>query len=405
MGKNVLYISNVDLYSKFLPGVRIKIDGQRKAFLENGFNIDVLYPTKSSNVSIRLMTGEVVSFKGGRSVYVGKNVLKKLFKHVVIAWKGSINYAYCYDYIKSNDYSVIYLRFYFPGQDLIKFIEKIKRDLPHVIIFLEYPTQKVKELASVTLMGRMAYSFNESLIKKLNYNADYIISLTNTKELFGRPVVFMPNGFDTSNIRPVDVPQYSDTFIMLAVASDVIISHGFDKVIRGIHNYYKAGGQQKILFRLISNSLSKVLGDLKKMAKDLDVEHCISFEAPLDRDELIEVYKNVHIGVGTLAQHRIGLQENFSLKHREYGAFGLPFIMNHGDLHFNTSEYVYIEEGNDNPIDINAVLSFYFKIRENVKDYPSRFSESVKDRISWNNQMKGVFSIIREANESSSTAL
>src|SRR5690606_34077379 len=130
-----------------------------------------------------------------------------------------------------------------------------------------------------------------------------------------KPALFMPNGIALSEIEPVPVPAFTNQLVILGVASDINFYHGFDKVIKGLSLYAKTNSQVKILFRLISNPLSNNLTDLRILANESGVEELVSFESPKTRKELAEVYKQVHLGMGTLALHRVGLTDNYSLKH------------------------------------------------------------------------------------------
>lgn len=114
----------------------------------------------------------------------------------------------------------------------------------------------------------------------------------------------------------------------------------------------------------------------------------------MSQDQLIDVYKNAHLGIGTLALHRIGLIKNYSLKHREYAAFGLPFIMSIGDSHFEDTPFVMTFESNEDPLPVNEIVQFYENLREQKPHYPQEFRRSIENKLKWNVQMKDVFRVI-----------
>ncbi len=393
--KKILYITNVNIEGKYLQGVILKIKGQLKAFKDNGFDADLLYAGNNEKMILQTAEGKWKEFKGARQVN-SNNFFIKLISHFKVAWLGSINFQYCYDAIVNNRYDAVYLRFYLPGTGLIQFLTRFKQDRPSTKILLEYPTLNVTtEMKKRDWVGRITWFLNSNKVNQLNQQADYIITLTKDKSLFNKPAIFMANGMDMDAINPVPVPLLKNEIILLGVASDCAFYHGFDKVIKGISIYNKKQGYGiRVSFRIISNPLSKNVDYLKNLVKELGVEELVSFELPKSREELKEDYNKVHIGIGTLAMHRINMMDNYSLKHREYAAFGLPFIMSKGDDYFENSPFVFVVERDEEPIDLQQVVDFYRLLQKNYPDYPTDFRNSMENKISWNAQMKNVFAVI-----------
>ncbi len=394
--KKILYISNVNLDGPFLPGVIHKIVGQEKAFKNGGFEIDSLYPGDNKIVTIKKSNGEKLIFKGSRDAYTKGSFFSKLIQHYQISHFGSIDFSNCFSAIENANYDVIYLRFYLPGKDLIVFLEKIKKACANIIILLEYPTLNIKNLFSTNIVRRISYFMNRNRVQRLNRLADYLITLTKDKSLFGKPAIFMANGIAVDDIKPVEAPPFSHQIVLLGVASDCAFYHGFDKVIKGLSIYKKREYKVVVSFRVISNPLSKNVDYLKSIVKELDVEDLVSFELPKTREELTDEYRKVHIGMGTLALHRINLQDNYSLKHLEYAAFGLPFIMSKGDEHFEGSPFVLTIERDEEPLDIKQIVDFYCSLRRKYPCYPQEFRKSVEGHITWEAQLTNVFATINK---------
>lgn len=398
--KKILYITNVNLEGQYLPGVINKINGQLKAFTAGGFETAVLYPGNSKRLVFKKGNGGCLFFKGARMVDPHSSFFKKLVSHLKVVWSGSLCFDKCSNVIVNEKYDAVYLRFYLPGRDLIRFLKTLRKECPGTLLLLEYPTLNVvTEMKKRDKVSRISYYFNQKRIGLLNRLTDYIITLTKDEILFDKPVLQMPNGIELAGILPVSLPVFGNQLVLLGVASDCAFYHGFDKVIKGLAKYKTAGGSIKILFRVISNPLSRNVDELRALAKDLDVADMVSFELPKSREELAEEYSQVHIGMGTLALHRIGLMDNYSLKHREYAAFGLPFVMSKGDDHFEDSPFVMTVERDEEPLDIQAVLDFYTSLRSNYPDYPQAFRKSIENTITWEAQMKDIFAAINRGKE------
>lgn len=394
--KTVLYISNVDLNGRFIPGVIEKIRGQAAAFRRNGFSMDILYPTNEGVLVLEKEDGSKLAFKGANPFYTNKGLLHKLILHLRLAWVGNINFKYCEQTILEAGYDGIYIRFYLPGTGLIRFLKKVKSQKVKPLLLLEYPTLNVKQIIRNDLARRVNYFINEKRVRKLNQLADYIVTLTKDRQLFGRPALFMPNGLDLSRINVLDTPDLTNTVILLGVASDCAHYHGYDKVIRGMHAYKKAGLLPAVRFRIISSLLGHNIAFLRSLIAEYGLENDVDFLDAMDRPELEKQYEKVHIGVGTLALHRVGLMDNYSLKHREYAAFGLPFVMSKGDDVFEQSPFVMTVERDEEPINIAALVEFYSNLRNKEPYYPTAFRSSMESTITWDAQLQDVFNVFNK---------
>jgi glycosyltransferase involved in cell wall biosynthesis len=241
---------------------------------------------------------------------------------------------------------------------------------------------------------KLIYHINKPRIKALNKIADFIITLTKDKTLFEKPAVFMTNGFDARRISVIDPHVTADPFVIIGVASDCAHYHGYDKVILGLAAYYRSNPKRKIYFRIISSLLGYNITALKKLVDENNLNPYVEFCGSMDREELEKEFKKAHVGMGTLALHRVGLMHNYSLKHREYAAFGLPFVISKGDDVFENSEFVFTVERDELPLDISEILSFYDELLTLYPDYPKAFRRFAEEKISWDSQLENVFRVI-----------
>lgn len=393
-GKKILYISNVDLSGKFIPGVVEKIRGQAAAFRRAGFVLDLLYPTNDGVIYIETDQGQKKRYKGARPFYAKSGLLRKMLLHLRLAWYGSISFKDCENEILSEEYDGIYLRFYIPGSDLINFLERVRRHNKNILVLLEYPTLNIKQVLKGDWVRKFSYYINASRIEKLNKLADYIVTLTKDKTLFGKPAIFMANGFESGKISVLQPQTSADPFIILGVASDCAHYHGYDKVISGMTAYYRSNPARKVYFRIVSSLLGYNISALRKLVDENNLTPYVQFCGTMDRIGLEKQYQQAHVGMGTLALHRVGLLDNYSLKHREYAAFGLPFIMSKGDDVFEDSSFVLTVERDEQPLDISGILSFFDKLMSDYPDYPRAFRQFADERISWDTQLKNVFNVI-----------
>ncbi len=396
MMKKLLYVSNVDLEGEMIPGVVEKIKGQCAAFERNNIDTTVLYPGKEGQLIIRKADGTRKSYKGARDAGLQAGIFNKLKQHLLLAWYGTMNFDHCLEDILASGYDAIYLRFYLPGKDLVRFLKKIRQKSQATLILLEYPTLNVGPLMKTDKARWVSYLINKPRIKRMNAAADYIITLTKDEVLFDKPAVFMPNGFEFSAIQVLKPYQPLDPVVLIGVASDCAHYHGYDKIIRGMGAYYRNNPGRHVEFRIISSLIGHNMTALRKLAEEEQVQERVLFCGTRTRTELAGEYQHSHIGIGTLALHRIGLLDNYSLKHREYAAFGLPFIMSLGDDAFEDSPFVFTVERDEAPVDIKRLLDFYQDIVRKDHNYPEKFRSSMQQKLSWDTQMQQVFSVIHK---------
>jgi hypothetical protein len=123
------------------------------------------------------------------------------------------------------------------------------------------------------------------------------------------------------------------------------------------------------------------------------MDDVVEFLPTMTRKQLSLKYRYSHFGIGTLALQRSGQRVAFSLKHVEFAAFGLPFIMCSGDPMFETSSFVLTIEQDEAPVDIDHMIKFYEKLRSGSKNYAIEFRNSVGNLITWDRQLNNVFSV------------
>jgi glycosyltransferase involved in cell wall biosynthesis len=252
-----------------------------------------------------------------------------------------------------------------------KVLKAIRQRNPRIKIIMEIPTFPYdKEL-------RMTWK-DYPISWKDKYNRRYLkgqvdrivlISGDNIDEVFGIPVLRLYNGVDLNLITPRKA-VHDDTIDLCAVAM-FAKWHGYDRVIRGLHNYYETGKKRDIKLHMIG--AGHELNNYKKLVDDLRLQNHVIFYGMKSGEELDCIYDKMDIGLDVFGMYRKNLSIAYSLKGREYLAKGLPVIS--GCLidvfESNRDFKYYLEFPNDEtPIDMNNVIEFYDGIysRENAKE-------------------------------------
>ena len=170
------------------------------------------------------------------------------------------------------------------------------------------------------------------------------------------------NGIHTDRI-PVRVAKKrnsSDPIIFIGVAM-FQASHGYERMIRSIHDYKQSvepAEQKKILFYLVGDGAFRQ--EWECLARELDLSDTVIFTGVKTGRELEEIFAKADIAVGKLAPYKIKLQVASELKLRGYCARGVPFIKSYDDPDFpDDLEFVYSVENSDKRIDIEAVIDWF----------------------------------------------
>ena len=131
---------------------------------------------------------------------------------------------------------------------------------------------------------------------------------------FGKPVHVVPNSMwenpdplpPTGNAKPV--------FIFVgSVLAGGKSWHGVDKL------FLLAAALPDCIFHIVGLSKSDYPGQT--------VPYNIRFHGPLYGKDLLNIYRKSDVGIGALALHRRGIDENSALKPLEYLMHGLPVIL------------------------------------------------------------------------------
>lgn len=143
--------------------------------------------------------------------------------------------------------------------------------------------------------------------------------ITELYKTYGKPVVCIGNGFETTRITPRPVPHNLRPQLIF-VGSPGQAWHGVDKLL-GIADYFA----------------------------DMDF-HIVGIDLPsppanffvhgfLGGEELAKLYATIDCGFGSLALHRKKMEEASPLKSREYLAYGIPVIGAYLDTDVDGAEF------------------------------------------------------------------
>ena len=310
-----------------------------------------------------------------------------ILKDYGFGWKAKIlkrvEYFSIINYVIKNDIKFIYVRYVHNSNPFtIYLLNKLKKTGAKIV--LEIPTYPYDhEYKGLPFCYQRILFIDKIFRKKLMSKVDKIITFSDHKTIWGRPTINISNGIDFSQVK---LKQNSDksynTIIMIGVAT-MHPWHGFDRIIEGMHIYYKKKTNIKVYFHIVGHGVSEALDVYKEKTRKYKLEKYVIFHGALYGKDLDDIFEISDVGIGSLARHRSNINKIKTLKNREYAARGIPFIYSEIDEDFEHQPYILKCSPDDTPIDIEKIISFY----HNLNLSPLEIRNSIINNLSWKKQM------------------
>lgn len=299
----------------------------------------------------------------------------------------------------SNKYDLIYIRY--PGSIdyyLYSTFKSIKEKSVDVILEMPtYPiggemTNNLKLLINQKkylrfIQKAIVYLIHRILSRKISPFLKCIVSYSQFEKIWGTKVINIENGIDCSSITPKKIVSKNDNCVRLIFVAVFDIWHGLDRVIDGLSEYYNNNNKQDVELTLIGQSQ-----ELEKIKQSDSYKRNYSHIRALGSvfgDALNEEYNRADIAISSLGMHRIGLLQGSTLKTREYCAKGIPFVYGYYEKEIDdTFPYALRVEANDAPLNINRIIQFYNRIKND--NYISEMRKFAL-RYDWDKQMQHLF--------------
>lgn len=274
-----------------------------------------------------------------------------------------------------SDYDIVYIRY--AGCDLWMwyFLAMVRRRRPAASIIAELPTYMKRAEPGSGIKARIA--FQAKRLKDLCYRLplDYMVTFDDHRKIFGYPTIRIEN-FVNVDAMPVKSDRRTPgEFHILALAM-VTPSHGFDRIIRGLRDYYDRDGMKtNVILHIVGDG--SVLPSLMSLAEELDVAGHVIREGKMHGQQLAEIIDRCQVGSGALAIFRKGCDKASELKIREYTARGLPFFYSAYEPQLEHADFCLKIPNDESPVDIARVIDFYdaleiSAVRTGMRDFAMR---------------------------------
>lgn len=370
---NILFL----LYHGFSEhsGISKKINSQVNGLKENGHNVTLCYYT--------------VDEDGVRKRMVNDRILERYKNSLLGKIRHRLFFNSISQFIVENNIELVYMRSIHNANPFtIYFLKKLKKK--GVKVVMEIPTYPYDdEYREEPLKYKLELLIDKIFRNSLTKQLERVVTFSNYKTIFGRETIQISNGVDFKSIKVKSQTNDTSQQIILIGVAEVHYWHGFDRLLKGIGEYYKKEQTFKVFFYLIGGLGPLEEQEYKKIVAEYQIDKYVKFFGTRFGQELDSLFDQSDMGVGSLARHRSNIINIKTIKNREYAARGIPFIYSEIDDDFENMPYILKAPANDSPINLDKVIEFYKKCNKN----PKMIRESIK-RLSWKEQMQKVINTV-----------
>lgn len=281
------------------------------------------------------------------------------------------------------EYDLAYLRWHTYDKIFLRMLDNLKKCGAKNIVEAHAwtPDRKGK-----TLIAKYQIYMDNKHSKKAKSYVDLVAAMCEYDNIWGIRTVKVDNAVDLDSISERKHIKSEHELRIISVSNEYPY-HGYDRLLKGLKNYYDNGGKVDIKVHFIGVFMEAT----KKLAIDLGLDNRVYFHGKMYGAALDEMYDNSDLGIGALAHHRVGMYSGSSLKTKEYFAKGLPFIYGWKEPAFDeTYQYALQIKLCEEPIDIDEIINFYNGIKDD-ENMIHNMREFAKDNYSWEKEFKKVF--------------
>lgn len=359
-------------------GVSKKIEAQVKGLRDSGHRVYMChYSLNEKGLWARMIDNDTLEDYGNNKL---SPIKKRIYYDAILkfAIDSKIDFVYARSFHNANPFT-------------ISFFRKLKKaNIRSVIEIPTYPYDM--EYKGLLIKDKIELLTDKVFRHQLAKAADAIVTFSDYEKIFGQKTIRISNGIDFDEL-PIksERAKHDNAIINLVGVAEVHFWHGFDRLLKGLAEYYSRPHTQKVHFHLVGgidpnewNGSDMAEGINTLISKHRLNEHVTLYGKKFG-DELNAVFEQADVAIGSLARHRSGIYNIKTLKNREYAARGIPFVYSEIDTDFEDKPYILKVPADESPIDIQAIVDFY----NGLDVEPQAIRDSIKD-LSWKRQMQKV---------------
>ena len=230
-----------------VSGITKKIHSQVKGLRQNGHEVS--------------LCSYDFSPEGHRCRYVDGQVLRDYGTGRMAAVRQRTDYTPIYNYCVANGVELVYARcFQNASPWLVAFFRRLRR--AGIKSVMEVPTYPYdQEFAGYHWDQRLGLALDKLYRRSLARQMEAIVTFSDATEIFGQRTIRISNGVDLDSLplhKEAPAPQPSALSSQLSAlnligVAEVHYWHGFDRMIAGLGEYYRQGGQRQVCFHIVGD--------------------------------------------------------------------------------------------------------------------------------------------------------
>ena len=285
--------------------------------------------------------------------------------------------------LESPDF--VYMRRVYADKMYFAFLRDIKEKYPTCKIIVEIPVYPYKKE-----MLSYWYSFF-MYIKEMIYRHKYkecidrFVTYSDDDEIFGVQTIRTMNGINVKEVLPLQPRnEYKPNEIHLITVALLARHHGYERVIKGLHEYYQVERNREVYFHIVGDGSECKM--YRRLTKKYQLEKYIKFHGPKYDVELDELYNIADAGLAAFGVYKDGFSKLSTIKAREYLAKGLPVILGaEDDLFSDDAKYGLTFPNNPTPVDIEKIAEYLDNlylhrekrmVHEEIRNYAYKYADN-----------------------------
>ena len=309
---------------------------------------------------------------------------KRSWRHLFLYYFAADRYLI--RHIDFRQYAVFYIR-HLPAHPIfLTLLQNAKKQNPALKIIIELPTWPYDEEVKGTTAQLAAFLDRAYREKMANYT-DYFIHFGPETEIWGVPTYRMTNGIEVQKKPLRQIKAQKDGVLRLLAVGNWNHPLGIDRLLHGLSTYHNTG--KKATLHIVGQGTA--IENLKGLAQELRIEAIVTFSPPCTGPEYDRLFDESDIAIGKLYIPVKGLIATSSLRHRDYCARGIPFILAGKDSDIAEHWPFVLQLAPDaSPIHIEKIVDFYDNIKINYPNYQTQMRDFALENLDWAGKMKKV---------------
>ncbi len=359
-----LVIYRVDRGDQSNLGVVYKLLGQVRGLEAEGCQVDYIIHDKNH------------IYKSGKKIAAGGDDL-------FFRWR-------YYDYITDEHlkgYDFYIFRYGLATRSFIKCLKRTKTNNKAAPIYIDMPTYPYAR-EWIGLKGRVVMMLDKIGSSHLRKYVSRVIHSGMESMIHGIPTTRITNGVDTQRLKLRHIND--DEGLRLLALGKWRSWHGLDRLIKGMARVKDHG--LEITLDIIGDG--EVVPALRRLVQSTGTQDVVKFHGIQKGSALDDLFDRADLGVGTLGLHRKDVMLDSSLKHREYIARGLPFILAGSDVDITDHlGFTISVPQDDTALDLLSIIERYQSV--DIASQMIEMRKYAKQHLSWQSKMKTLLDELR----------